>query len=167
LVSKIETVICDVVSGFSGEVGWPDELALLPRKGLLADRTRFIGKALLGHTFLPGGFLAEYNLGASESTLFLSKLSSPEEAAHAFNRLRSFELERGEVMGSCEIGESCIQVKDSGLGHGVVLSRGSFVGGMWRIQQYSAVLDTLQELDRNLVLGEGAQELATDSDQDP
>ena len=158
LVGKLERVIGYVLSNYDGEKGWPVELERLPGRGLLSNTARFVGKSLLGLAFLHGGFLAEYENGDSESTLFLSSLESPAKAAEAFRLLRSFEIERGEVTGTCELGEACFAAEDAGLGRGVVFLRGSSVGGMWRIQNYQEAIRVLQDLDRTLSAGAGAQQ---------
>ena len=165
LIAKLERVISYVLSSYDGEQGRPVELEHLPGSGLLGHTTRFVGESLLGHAFLPGGFLAEYENGDSESMLFLSNLESTAKAAEAFRLLRSFEIRRGEVTGTCELGETCFTAEDAGLGRGVVFLRGNSVGGMWRIQSYPEAVAVLQDLDRNLAASADALQPDPDSNR--
>jgi hypothetical protein len=105
---------------------------LLPRRGLLRNGDRYVPRDLLGHSFLPGGLLADYELNGEEYRLFLCDLGSASEATAALSKLREYETTEGRVLGKeSEVGEEGFRAADPGLGPGIVIRCGHHVAGAW------------------------------------
>jgi hypothetical protein len=154
LMEKLESLLKAVTEGIPGDSSWPPEISLLPKGRLITGSDRYLAKNLLGHSFLPGGFLANYEGNGKEGLLFLSKLETPGLAKKAFALLYTFEAERGKLLIHEEIGEKSFWVEDPGLGYGVVIRRGSYLGGLWGIEDLPIATGIIRELDRRLLSSE-------------
>lgn len=152
LIDKLEAVMEHVMKAVPGESSWPPaELSALPERGRVYGSERYIGKNLLGHSFLPGGFLANYESESGEGLLFLSHLGSADKAREAFDLFRLFESERGELLRKGEFGDSSFWAEDPGLGEGVVVLKKAYVLGLWGIDDVQRTESIVEELEENLL----------------
>lgn len=150
LVAQLETLMDRAAAAIPGKVAQPAELSLLPVSRRISGSERYIGNNLLGHSFLPGGFLASYDINGTEGLLFVSDLKSIEAAREAFDLILAFENERGEIIKQGETGDASFWAQDPGLGLGAVILRGTHVGGLWYGKESPAAEKILKELDGNL-----------------
>jgi hypothetical protein len=150
LIDKLEALLDQVTQSIPGKPALPPQLSLLPDDRLVSGSDRYIGKNLLGHSFLPGGFLASYEWRGGEGLLFICDLKSPETASKAFGLLRSYEIDQGEIVKEGKIGDRSFWAQDPGLGHGIVLRRLSYVAGVWGIDDVAVTQDLATALDNNL-----------------
>jgi hypothetical protein len=151
LVGKLEAILDQVCKAVPGESEQPPQLRAFPRNGLISGSDRYIGKNLLGHSFLPGGFLANYKLSGGEGLLFFCTLDNPEIARTSFHHFYSFEKQRGKLVEGDQIGEMSFWAEDAGLGFGVVMKRLTYVAGLWGIKDVQMVKELMTELDENLI----------------
>jgi hypothetical protein len=154
LGKMLEQLMDRVTSAIPGDNRKPDILSALPPEGLVPYSDRYIGKDLLGHSFLPGGLLANYQIEGQESMVFFSDLGSAEAAEGAVQRWRGYEGERGKVSGNeDQVGESGFWAEDPGLGSGVVVRTGRYVAGIWGVpSEDAAARRILGQLVTNLKL---------------
>jgi hypothetical protein len=151
LIAGLEMLMDQAAAAVPGKSTWPVELAALPETRFIAGSDRYIGKDLLGHSFLPGGFLANYEMDGTEGLLFISDLRTTEEANRAFDLLYSFESDRGKIVKQGKIGDVSFWTEDPGLGFGIVIRRKTYVGGLWGIEDPKIAEAIVEELDRNLL----------------
>lgn len=151
LVAMLESLMSQVTSSIPGDNSKPAILSVLPPRGLIPHSDRYIGKDLLGHSFLPGGFLASYEFEEREGLLFFSDLESPSAADEALGRLRTYEEEHGKVSdGSGLIGAGILWAEDPGLGLGAVTRVGRYVAGIWGVPSRPVAEEILGNLVANL-----------------
>lgn len=151
LVKMLEQLMAQVASAIPGDDSKPDILSALPTKDLIAYTDRYIGKDLLGHSFLPGGFLANYEVDGRECLLFFSDLGSVEAADDVMGRLRAYEEEQGKVLSEGgPIGADAFWAEDPGLGVGVVTRVGRYVAGIWGVPSKTVAREILGEFVANL-----------------
>ncbi len=151
LMAKLNLLMEQAASALGGEATWPPELSMLPEKRLITGSDRFIGKNLLGHSFLPGGFLANYRMNGGEGLLFLSDLGTPEGARKALASFHSYEEEKGNIAGPTEMGEAGFWAEDPGLGFGAVIRRKIHLAGLWGVKSRDVAAEILVELDHKLI----------------
>jgi len=86
----LETFAADVADKLPGSSDYPKILKAFPEEGMVKDSARYVGRDLLGHSFLTNGFLVNYLLDEKESRLFLTVCEESELAKRIFERLRGF-----------------------------------------------------------------------------
>ena len=150
LIEKLEMLMDHVTEAIPGEFVWPLGLSALPATRLIAGSDRYIGKNLLGHEFLPGGFLANYDVGVGEGLLFLSDLGTPLAAGKAYDLLYTFEENRGKIIRTGKEGDQSFWAEDPGLGLGIVIRRKTYVGGLWGVEDIPLAKGIVAELDEKL-----------------
>ena len=152
LIEFRDRVIARSVGAVSGEAQLPWMVKVLPSADRIPFSDRYVGKDLLGHSFLPGGVLAEYSLGEGvKGLLFVSDLVAPPKAKEASDRLFEYESERGKVVGQSAIESATLRwVEDPGLGPGTFAQFGRFVIGLWGSPDTPATKALLTELIENL-----------------
>jgi len=64
------------------------ELAWLPEQNRRPHTLKYVADGFLGHSFLPGGFEAVYEIGDREVRGFVAKCSSADEARSSLNKYR-------------------------------------------------------------------------------
>ena len=152
LIEFLEHVIARAVDSVPGEGQLPWIVKALPSANRVPFSDRFVGKDLFGHSFLPGGVLAEYPLDEGiEGLLFISDLASDDEASEARDRLVKYESERGSIVAESQVeGTKLIWVEDPGLGPGAISQFEHFVFGLWGSPESPATRALLKELIQNL-----------------
>ncbi len=130
LVEGLEHLMNLAVTAIQGSVALPSVLDVFPRDGLKAGSERYAAADLLGHAFLPGGFIASYEVDGGQVKLFFSRLGSVAEAEQALERLRAHEQQWGEVGAEIDQpGDGGFCFNDPGLGSGVfICSENSITG---------------------------------------
>jgi hypothetical protein len=152
LIEFLEHVIARAVNAVPGEPQLPWIVKALPSANRVPFSDRFVGKDLFGHSFLPGGVIAEYRLGEGfEGLLFISDLATDEKAKEARDRLVQYEEERGSIVAESQIGGTkLIWVEDPGLGSGAFSQFERFVFGLWGSPESPATRTLLKKLIQNL-----------------
>jgi hypothetical protein len=75
----------------------PAELASFPRENQVAHSVRFLSRNVLGHTFFPEGFKAQYRQGTTETELVIVSLAAAAAARDALAKYRQFTATSGKV----------------------------------------------------------------------
>jgi hypothetical protein len=151
LVAMLEELVAGACRRIPGEAAPPQVLSALPREGLVAGSDRYVGKNLLGHAFLGGGFLANYTVGGRESLLFLSDLQSASEAQKDFELLRAHDRQRGRwLREDASIGEAGFWSKDPARGCRYQVRFGRWIAGVWEVEDESRAAQLMRELLANL-----------------
>jgi hypothetical protein len=131
LVAMLERLVEEACARVPGEVALPAVLDPLPTGGRVPLSERFVPGDLLGHSFLPGGVLADYELDGRRSELFLSDLGSDREAAQALVKLRAHLEVRGELDSEpAALGDEAFRYQAPGLGAGTALRAERWVAGI-------------------------------------
>ena len=129
-VSAMHGMIRDVTGKIPGEGSWPAVLDPLPDHGLMARSEQYVAADLLGHSFLPGGVLATYQIGGHEARLFFSDLGSAARAREAVALLEDRRAARVDVESTPSPGAGGFSYSDPEAGSGTVISAGRFVAGI-------------------------------------
>jgi len=149
----IDRLMAEVTTAIPGEGSPPWILEVLPPGDLVPHTDRYVARDLLGHSFLPGGYLAGYSIAGNRSTLFLSDLGSNEAAIEALARLREYEEANGRIVAEKPGGLlNGFQAEDPGMGRGVVTLSGRYVIGMWDSPSLDHSVRKLEELRKALEL---------------
>lgn len=147
LLEMAEHLVAKVVEQVPGEPGLPAIATLMPREGMIRNSDRLIAKDLLGHSFLPGGMMAEYSVEGEECTLFFSVLPTPEAAVEAAGLFRAHEEEYGQVLNDDADG---FRFHDPGLGTGMIVRHGRHLAGTYGEMETGKMNSVLGELLANL-----------------
>jgi len=132
LTSVLDRLMSSVIGAVAGDTALPTILASLPSEGRVPQSERYVAADLLGHTFLPGGVRATYDIDGHEAVLFFSDLGSEEAAAEALASLRAFQSQWGTVIDEVPaIGTEGFRFSDPGLGPGIAVGAGRFVAGVY------------------------------------
>ena len=131
LTEVLESLVEETCNGIAGGTSPPNILNPLPQVGLIARSERYIAEDLLGHSFLPGGVLATYEIDGREARLFVSELDSAEGAAEAVTKLRDHRSQWGEIARDIpSIGAEGFRFSGPGPGSGTVVRVGLFIAGV-------------------------------------
>lgn len=131
LIEKLESLVAGVCDEIVGDPAFPKILGWLPAEGLVAHSERYIAEDLLGHSFLPGGVLADYEIDGRRVKLFFSDLESAEGADEAIAKLRDHRSKWGEILSEHPaVGAGGYRFTHPGLGSGTVVRVGRFVAGV-------------------------------------
>ncbi len=131
LIEMLEWLMAGVGDRAAGELSPLAVLEPLPEVGRVAQSERYVPADLLGHSFLPGGVLAKYEVAGQRAELFYSQLGSQAEAGEALVALRDHYLRWGDVEGDVSsIGEGGFGFNDPTLGSGTVVTVGCWVAGI-------------------------------------
>jgi hypothetical protein len=132
LVEGLDRVVGLAVEAVEGSVSFPPILDVFPSDGLRAGSERYVAADLFGHAFLPGGFVAGYEVDGGQAELFFSRLSSVAEAEDALGRLRAHQEQWGELGAEVDdLGSGGFRFTDPGLGPGVVVRSGNSIAGAY------------------------------------
>jgi len=131
LTEMLESLVEETCRCIEGSTSPPDILEPLPPEGLVARSERYIAEDLLGHSFLPGGLLATYEIDGREAQLFFSELGSTDVAAEAMIKLRDHRTEWGKIAGEItSIGAGGFRYSGPGPGSGTVVRLDMFIAGV-------------------------------------
>jgi hypothetical protein len=131
LVACLDHVMGLAVEAIEGSVALPPILDVFPRDGLRAGSERFVAADLFGHAFLPGGFVAGYEVDGSQSELFFSLMGSAAAAEDALGRLRAHQEQWGQVGADVnDLGSGGFRFTDPGLGEGLLIRSGNSIAGV-------------------------------------
>ncbi|MCU0233552.1 MAG: hypothetical protein MUE90_05905 [Thermoanaerobaculales bacterium] len=131
LTAMLERLVADVGARVPGAAALPAVLEPLPGGGLVPLSERFVPGDLLGHSFLPGGVLADYELDGLRSELFFSDLGGEGDAAAALAWLRAHLEAVGELDSERPpLGDEAFRFRAPGLGAGTALRVGRWVAGI-------------------------------------
>lgn len=147
----IESLVEEITDVIPGERTTPWILDVLPPGEFVPGTDRYVAEDLLGHSFLPGGYLAEYAVEEDRATLFLCELETDEAAVEAISALNDYEGRNGRIIAD-DAGDSLdgFQAEDPGMGYGVVAISGRYVLGMWGAPSIEYAIEKLKELRRAL-----------------
>jgi len=131
LLAMLEDLMSRVADGAKGSLSPPSILTPLPEIHRLAGSERYVPNNLLGHSFLPGGVLATYQIEDRRAELFFSDLGTRSRAGDAFAALRAHFEERGTIVGETPaFGSDGFRTTDPIFGQGTVVRSGKLVAGI-------------------------------------
>jgi hypothetical protein len=132
LIAGLERMVVAVCDRVPGDAALPPTLTLFPENGLVPRSERYVAADLLGHAFLPGGFVADYAVDGGEVRLFFSDLGREEHARDALGRLHAHQVERAEtVREEASIGSGGFRYRDRFLGRGRMVRFSGYVAGAY------------------------------------
>jgi len=146
LISVLDRLMSGVCGEVAGDTSLPTILASLPSEGLVPQSERYVAADLLGHTFLPGGIRATYDIEGHEAELFFSDLGSEEAATEAMASLRTFQSQSGTIHEVPSIGLGGFRFSDPGLGPGIAVGAGRYVAGVYGDLSHDAQMRLLNRL---------------------
>ena len=153
LISMLDRLMRNVFREVIGDESFPVILARLPSDGLVPLSERYVAADLFGHTFLPGGLLATYEIDGHEADLFFSDLGSEEAATEAMASLRTYQSEWGDIIHEVpSIGTGGFRFSDPGLGPGIVVVASGYVAGVYGDILYDEQRGLLERLVNRLGL---------------
>jgi Family of unknown function (DUF6599) len=131
LTEVLESLVGETCRGIEGGTSPPDILDPLPTEGLVPHSERYIAEDLLGHSFLPGGLLATYEIDGREAQLFFSELGSADAAAEAMIDLREHRAKWGKIASDIpSIGAEGFRFSGPRPGSGTVVRLDRFIAGV-------------------------------------
>jgi hypothetical protein len=131
LIDMAERLVAAVCEKIPGDAALPAILGLLPQNDLVPWSERYVATDLLGHAFLPGGFLASYQTDGRLAELFFSELGSEVAAVTAMESLRQHYSRWGNVAGEISgMGDGGFACTDPALGSASVVRAGRYVAGI-------------------------------------
>ena len=147
LVAVLEGLVAGACERLPGTGSMPSVLEPLPVAGRVAQSERWVPENLLGHSFLPGGVLATYELGGLRAELYLSDLGSAAAAREGLQALEAHLAKWGRVEDGPEaLGDAAFRYTDPTLGEGTAVRAGPHLAGMHGElgrEQREAVLEAL------------------------
>jgi hypothetical protein len=127
----LERLVAEACARVPGEGTLPSILDPLPSEGLVPWSERYVSENLLGHACLPGGVLALYRRGESESQLFYSDVGNEAAAVEAMNELRAHHSRWGATVDEIPSpGAGGFRFSEPGLGPGTMVRTGRYVAGI-------------------------------------
>jgi len=151
MIERLESLVAGVCDEITGDPAPPEFLGWLPTEGLVAHSERYIAEDLLGHSFLPGGVLAEYEIDGRRGQLFFSDLETAEAADEAIGELRDHRSKWGEIVGEpLSVGAGGFRFSHSGLGSGTVVRFNGIVAGVQGDFSFEEQEDLLTQLEGGL-----------------
>jgi len=131
LIRMLERLVAWVSDGAAGEASPPSILAPLPVAGRVPQSERYLPANLLGHSFLPGGVLASYEIEGQGAELYFSELAGETAAGEALGALRDHLAQWGSIDDEVSsIGAGGFRYTEPTLGAGTVVRAGSHVAGI-------------------------------------
>lgn len=129
----------------------PAILDPLPEDGRVPLSERYVAGDLLGFSFLPGGVLAEYELGDARAELFFSDTGSDSAAIAALDRLRAHHGKRGSLVRGLPDGVGPgLRYHDAVQGSGTIAAHGRYVTGVHGALPYPEQEKLLAQLHERL-----------------
>jgi hypothetical protein len=114
---------------------------------LVAHSERYVAEDLLGHSFLPGGLLATYEIDGRQARLFISELGASEVAAEAMIELRDHRSRWGTIAADVPtMGADGFRYSGAGPGSGTVVRLGQLIAGVdgeLSFEEQDVVLESL------------------------
>jgi hypothetical protein len=140
-----------IAAAAKGPARPPAILKVIPSRARVQDSEHFTGAAVLGHDFLPNGFLADYSLGDKPSRLFLTLFPDEAQARAAYADLARFLREQGRMLGErAGLGDEAMAGEEPFYGLALACRKGSAVCGIVRIPDEESGRGVLEELLANL-----------------
>ena len=138
LIDMLERSIAHVCDAAPGRKSLPAYLDDLPPEGLVPQSERYVPADLLGHAFLPGGFLATYNIEGREVEVFESNFLGVNEAHEALEKLRDHYALSGAIVAEVRsIGTDGFRFSDRTLGCGIIVRVEGIVVGVFGEASYA------------------------------
>lgn len=148
LLDRLVTAVCQLVPG---PAELPPELRYFPQRGLIPRSERFVARDLLGHSFLPGGWMASYLVDAQRAEAFLSDLGNKDAARRALAALRAFHARSATgISGAPTTGDDGFRFAAAAGSSGAVVTIGRYVAGVQGSLPQQAIDSLLTELATNL-----------------
>ena len=152
LISMLDRLMTNVCHEVIGDESLPAILNRFPSDGLVPLSERYSAADLFGHTFLPGGLTAEYEIDGQGAELFFSDLGTEVAASEAIASLRAYHSEWGNVIQDVPaVGTYGYRFSDPGLGPGTVVVVSGYLAGAYGDLPYELQLQLLSLLVDRLV----------------
>lgn len=114
-----------------GPVAAPKLLKVFPPRGLIRHSEKYLAHNLLGHAFMPSGFVADYHLEEEHTRLFVAIADEADAAGDAHRRLRDFFGEYGEVWRDVTgLGDNAFIGKEPFYGRSIIVRQDRIIGGV-------------------------------------
>ncbi len=126
------------------------ELTIFPKQGLVPDSFKLYTTNAFGFEGLTDTFTAGYSIDGQVITAFLSKRSTPAEAADVFAKYHKFLLENGGR--DISIDNSQIKYVELGGSMEIIFSQGLFVGGIHEVDN-KQLNEKLEKMVLNKLIG--------------
>jgi hypothetical protein len=127
--------------------GKPQMLHVFPEASLVQDSVRYVRGALLGHGFLPRGYVANYQDDGELVPLVAIDWPRTEDASENMTKLRKYFDKGGQkVHFFDELGEAAYVTKDRYLGNITVLRQGRLMAAIAGYQNQSWAVKLAQKL---------------------
>jgi len=146
LIEMMQLLAAHVCDEVTGSVAPPTILHPLPPVDLVPHSERYVASDLFGHSMLPGGVLATYEIDGHQGELFFSELENEVAAQQALEAFRR-EKERWSEVAD---GPAGFRFRESGSGSGTVLRSGRFVIGVQGELSLEAQAELLERLAEGL-----------------
>ncbi len=141
-----------ILSRIGGEPAVPEELAVFPQEGLLANSERYLARDMLGQNELKNGFTAEYLLAGTEFKLFFILHDDLDSATHSFECYRDFMQNYGEnLQEHQDEGIRWFSADDSYYGRVVAQQTGKAVLGILGAPDVEIVNEYLRRMQEKLL----------------
>ncbi len=131
LVEMLEELMSSVAGAADGSTSPPAILGILPQTHRQAGSERYVPSNLLGHSFLPGGVLASYEIDGRRAELFFTDFGAEAEAVAAMAALRAhFESRKTIASGEPTFGDDGFRTSDPVFGQGSVVRSATLITGI-------------------------------------
>ena len=151
LLAMLEKLVSGIADGADGSVSPPAILAPLPETHRQAGSERYVPSNLLGHSFLPGGVLASYEIDGRRAELFFTDLGAEADAVEAVAALRTyFESRKTIARGEPTFGDDGFRTSDPIFGQGSVVRQGTRIAGI----HGDMSIDDGEDILRRLITGD-------------
>ena len=151
LVETLEELMSRVAGGADGSVSPPAILDPLPQTHRQTGSERYVPSNLLGHSFLPGGVLATYEVDGRRGEFFYTEFGSETEAVDAMAALRAHFEERDTIAGGVPpFGDDGFRTTDPIFGQGTVVRKGDLIAGI----HGDLPIDEGEDILRRLIAGD-------------
>lgn len=131
LLAFLDDLVSGVAGGVPGSTSPPAILDSLPKTHLVVGSERYVPTDLIGHSYLPGGVLATYEIDGRRAELFFTDLDTEARAMDATTALRShFEGRDAIAKGDPPMGDGGFRTNDRVFGQGTVVRSGALITGI-------------------------------------
>lgn len=123
-----------VAQKIPGTLNFPIELKKLPEKDKIQNSEQYIVQGILGEEGLRKGFIAAYKAaeGKPNYSLFYLTLSSPQEAASVYAKIKESHAVKNHAMREVDgIADKCLDILTKFNGRIVIMTKGEKVAGGW------------------------------------
>ncbi|MEA1949180.1 MAG: DUF6599 family protein, partial [Thermodesulfobacteriota bacterium] len=147
----IKSMASSVAEFLPGENSLTMELSYLPEKGRIAGSERYIRGGILGHAFLDGGIMCDYQNEGEKVSAFVAILPSYQDAVKAVEQHRSFlKKSKKKCLPLHEFGKHSFVSKEPYHNKIIETQRGRFVVGVYDLSNIETGKILLADILKNI-----------------